>query len=326
MDTREEGLAKDEEARWRSEDTGLAGEGIEWVDTHVHILPPRRMRGLIRWVKRFMPGYPLSEEITPEEIVAGLRRSGIRRFFSLVFPLWEEETEELNRFNRDLCAELEGAVPFGSLHIDTPDKGKETTRCIEEYGFLGMKLHPYAQGFPAFSEEMRPMFEVLDHHRRPLLVHTGFDAFYGRNMDLERMEEVLRRYPGMQVVAVHSFFPRFRLAHTLLGRYENLWLDMTNAVSCMRLYRDLQGGEASFPSPESGLEVEELRENEGYFELLMRDFPDRVMYGTDFPVGFGSHPALLEDLRCLGLGREAERGLLQGAAENLLSRCGYTPS
>jgi len=296
---------------------------MEWLDTHVHILPPRRMRGLVRWVKRFMPHYPLSEEITPEEIVSSLRRSGIRRFFNLVFPLWEEETEALNRFNRDVCAGLEGAVPLGSLHIDTPDKRKETARCIEEYGFLGMKLHPYAQGFPAFGEEMRPMFEVLDHYRRPLMVHTGFDAFYGRSMDLERMEEALRDYPRMQLVAVHALFPRFELAHRLLGRYENFWLDMTNTISCMRLYRDQEGGEVSIPSPDGSLEVEEVRKNEEYFWRLFRDFPERIIYGTDFPVGFGCHPALLEDLRSLGLGEVLERWVLQGAAENLLSLCGY---
>ncbi|MGQ9475245.1 MAG: amidohydrolase family protein [Actinomycetota bacterium] len=309
--------------RWSSGRTGAQEEGMEWIDPHVHILPPRRMAGLVRWVRKFTPGFPVSEGITPEEIVATLRESGIRLFFNLVFPLWEEETEDLNRFNRDLCAGIPEAVPFGSLHIETPDKERETRCCIEEYGFLGMKLHPYAQRFPAFGEEMRPMFEVLDEHRRPLLVHTGFDAFYGMYMDLERMEATLREYPGMQLVAVHALFPRFRLAHRLLSEYENFWLDMTNSISCMRIYEDLKAKRDHLPSGYESLEVEGVEENHPWFYRLFEDFSHRILYGTDFPVGFGYHPALWEDLRCFGFGEKVESDLLGGAARNLLERCGF---
>ena len=144
--------------RWGAGKTEGSGNADLWIDPHVHILPPRRMAGLVRWVKKFTPGFPLSEDITKEEILEELRAAGISFFFNLVFPLREEETEDLNRFNRDLCAEIPEAIPFGSVHIDTPDKEKETRRCIEEYGFVGMKLHPYAQLFPAFGPEMHPMF------------------------------------------------------------------------------------------------------------------------------------------------------------------------
>lgn len=318
----------DEEAftgnRWVGGRTGAEESGINWIDPHVHILPPRRMRGLVRWVKKFTPGFPVSEEITAEEIVEDLRKSGIRLFFNLIFPLWEEETEELNRFNRDLCAEIPEAVPFGSLHIGTPDKERETRRCIEEYGFLGMKLHPYAQRFPAFGEEMRPMFKVLDQHQRPLLVHTGFDVFYGMYMDLEKMEQVLREYPGMQLVAVHALFPRFRLAYRLLSEYDNFWLDMTNSLSCMRVYEDLKARRNPLPSIAESLDVEGIEDNYPFFRRLFEEFSHRILYGTDFPVGFGYHPALWEDLRYFGFGERIERDLLQGAAVNLLERSGFS--
>ena len=69
-----------------------------WIDPHVHILPPRRMRGLVRWVKSFKPGFPSSEDITAEEVLAGIRAAGISLFFNLVFPLWPEETHDLNLY------------------------------------------------------------------------------------------------------------------------------------------------------------------------------------------------------------------------------------
>jgi predicted TIM-barrel fold metal-dependent hydrolase len=308
--------------RWGAGKTEDSGDGYLWIDPHVHILPPRRMAGLVRWVKKFTPGFPLSEEITKEEILEELRAADIPFFFNLVFPLWEEETEDLNRFNRDLCADIPEAIPFGSVHIDTPDKEKETRRCIEEYGFVGMKLHPYAQRFPAFGPEMHPMFKVLNQHRRPFLVHTGFDEFYEMSMDLEMMEGIIRDYPDMQVVAVHSLFARFRLAHRLLSTYPNFWLDMTNTMTCMRIYRDLREANGTLPPSVSKLEVDTVEENKEYFFRLFEDFPHRIMYGTDFPVGFGFHPVLLEDLRYFDFGEEVESYLLHKTVRRLIESCG----
>jgi len=308
--------------RWESGKTRSTGNGIPWVDPHVHIMPPRRMAGLVRWVKKFTPGFPLSEDITAEDILTSIRESEIPYFFNLVFPLWVEETEDLNRFNRDICADIPEAIPFGSVHIETPDKGEETRRCVEDYGFMGMKLHPFAQRFPAFGPEMRPMFEVLNEHQRAFLVHTGFDAFYGMYMDMDEMESVIRDYPAMQIVAVHSLFPRFQLAHRLLSEYPNFWLDMTNTISCMRLFEDIKDNRDDVPPMATSLEMDEVSENYDYFFRLFEDYPGRIMYGSDFPVGFGYHPALLADLQFFAFGREVEEQLLLGTVHSLLSRCG----
>ncbi len=309
--------------RWDSGETRSMSNGIPWVDPHVHIMPPKRMAGLVRWVRKFTPGFPLSEDISAQDILDSIRDSEIPYFFNLVFPLWEEETEDLNRFNRDTCADIPEAIPFGSVHIETPDKGMETRRCIEEYGFMGMKLHPFAQRFPAFGPEMRPVFEVLNEHRRPLLVHTGFDTFYGMNMDLNDMEAVIRDYPDMQLVAVHALFPRFRLAHRLLSEYPNFWLDMTNSISCMRMYEDLKHNRGDLPPMATSLETDDVKENYDDFFRLFEDFPQRIMYGTDFPVGFGAHPALLEDMKSLDLGTEAEECLLHRTVQAMLETCGH---
>jgi predicted TIM-barrel fold metal-dependent hydrolase len=284
------------------------------------------MRGLVRWVKKFTPGFPVSEDITTGQIISSLRESQISTFFNLVFPLWEEETKELNLFNRDLCREIPEAVPFGSLHIETPDKGPETRRCLEDYGFYGMKLHPYAQRFPAFGKEMAPMFDVLDQLERPLLVHTGFDVFYGMYMDLEDMEAAIRDYPGMQVVAVHALFPRFQLAYRLLSEYPNFWLDMTNTISCIRLYKGMKDSSEQVWQDSSSLETDLLQENLEAFYLLFEDFPERIMYGTDFPVGFGYHPGLLDDLLFFGFPDQTADMVLGGAVRRLLDRCGLPAS
>jgi len=109
----------------------------------------------------------------------------------------------------------------------------------------------------------------------------------------------------MQLVAVHALFPRFRLAHRLLSEYPNFWLDMTNSISCMRLYEDLKG-QPGRPAPiASSLEVDDVRDNyEDFF--VFRGFSRAYHVRHRFPVGFGYHPALMDDLRFFDLGREAE--------------------
>ena len=162
---------------------------------------------------------------------------------------------------------------------------------------------------------------MLNEHRRPFLVHTGFDEFYEMSMDLEMMEGIIRDYPDMQVVAVHSLFARFLLAHRLLSTYPNFWLDMTNTITCMRIYGYLSEVKDTLPPLASKLDVETMEENKEYFFRLFEDFPHRIMYGTDFPVGFGFHPALLEDLRYFNFEEGVEEYLLHKTVRRLIESC-----
>ncbi len=292
------------------------------IDPHVHILPPRRMRGLIRWLKKFAPSF-VEEDLTAEEALQGLADADIGTFFNLVFPLWEEETTDLNLWNRDFCGGVPGAIPFGSVHIETPDKAAETERCVAQYGFAGMKLHPYAQRFDAFAPEMRGLFEVLDHHGKPLLVHTGYDVFYGQEQDRSAMEDAFRRYPRMRVVLVHSLFPEFGLAARWLEEFPQLYLDMTNVFSSLRVFQQGAYAGVLVDAEEFPADLQMIEDNYPAFLRLFEDYPDRMIYGSDYPVGMGRHDQLYEDMAFFELPPETERALLFTNARRLLAETGY---
>lgn len=302
----------------------MEGAKPAWIDPHVHILPPRRMRGLVRWVKSFTPDFPVPEDISAEEVLAGIRAAGIELFFNLVFPLWPEETHDLNRFNRDFCSRVPEALPFGSLHIENPDKEEETLRCLEEYGFAGMKLHPFAQRFPAFDAAMDPLFEVLDRLGRPLLVHTGFDLFYGASLERENLLRVLETYPRMPVVMVHALFPDFRFARDLLDRFPQVWLDMTNSISCMRIFTEFTRAGQPLPEMASSLEVEEVARNLEYWDLLFSTYSHRIIFGTDYPVGFGDYAKLHSDLLFFDFPTVTVERILKTNVLDLLAACGIS--
>jgi hypothetical protein len=77
----------------------------------------------------------------------------------------------------------------------------------------------------------------------------------------------------------------------------------------------------TLPPMASKLEIDMVEDNKEYFFRLFEDFSQRIMYGTDFPVGFGFHPALLEDLHFFDFGEEVEKDLLNGTVRRLIESC-----
>jgi predicted TIM-barrel fold metal-dependent hydrolase len=276
----------------------------EIIDAHVHLLPENRSRSLVRWVKKFYPAHPTSEDITIDEVLCDLSGCGVGTFFNLVFPLWEEETEQLNLFSKEIAERYDNVVGFGSLHLETPNKDEVAERCIVEYGLAGIKLHPYAQRFEVFSPEFDPLYRKLDEMGKPFVVHTGFDLFYRRTQDLSYLRDILERCPNMPVVLAHALFPRFKLAYELLSDYPRVYLDMTNSITCMRWYEDAP----AFWGDKLG--GEELEQNAEHFHMLFEQFSSRILFGTDHPVGMGPPVQLYDDLDWFGFDSGVRANLL----------------
>jgi len=287
------------------------------IDSHIHVIPAGRTASLVRWIKRAFPEHPSHEDMTPDEILEQLRACGVVRAFNFVFPLKDEETAGLNTFSREIALRFPMLVPFGSMHLQTPRKDEVAERCLTELGLAGIKIHPYAQRFEVFSSEFEPLFGTLSRLRRPFVVHTGFDDFYNRTQDLDYLRGVLDRYPDMPVVLVHSLFPRFGLAIELLRSHPKVYLDMTNVPSSILLYQRAPQMLAGRGGAE-GLEGE--IEN---FELLLADWHERIMFGTDHPVGMGSPKRICEDLDSFDMTAEARSNILYGTAARFLhDECG----
>jgi predicted TIM-barrel fold metal-dependent hydrolase len=287
------------------------------IDSHIHVLPPGRTASLVRWIKRAFPSHPSSEGITPDDIIADITACGAARAFNFVFPLKVEETESLNEWSRDIAARHAMLVPFGSVHLETARKDEVVERCLTEYGLAGIKLHPYAQRFEAFSPDFEPVFRTLEEHGRPFVVHTGFDAFYQRTQDLDYMRRMLDDHPGMPVVLVHALFPKFKLAHELMGMYPRLYLDMTNVPGTLRLYLDAP------PEVVERSDGEDVLRDFDFFGALLEDYSERIMFGTDHPVGMGSVRQIYRDLDSFGMDEDVRRDLLGGAARRFLEdNCG----
>jgi predicted TIM-barrel fold metal-dependent hydrolase len=271
----------------------------------------------VRWIKKAFPGHPSREEMTNDEVLGDLRGCGVDLFFNMVFPLRESETEPLNEFSVEIGKRYDRVVPFGSMHVETARKDEVAERCLVEQDLAGIKLHPYVQGFEAFSPEFEPMYRKLGELGRPFIVHTGFDSFYRQVQDLDYLRGILESHPEMPVVLVHSLFPRFGLAHELMSGHPQLYLDMTNVISAVRWYLEAPPGAwAEFYD-----ERDALNEGIEHFHRILEDFSDRVMFGTDHPAGMGSPEQIYADFDSFGFPPEVSGNLLGGTARRFLVEC-----
>ena len=67
------------------------------IDCHVHLLPPRRLAGLLTWMHDFYPHHPIPVDVTLDQCIADYDVLDVDYLFNLVYPIRGTETEEVNR-------------------------------------------------------------------------------------------------------------------------------------------------------------------------------------------------------------------------------------
>ena len=282
------------------------------IDSHMHILPQKRMRGLLRWILSMAPDHPVPESVTGDDLLKELSQQGVTHFFNLVYPLKEEETDSLNQYNADFCENIPGAIPFASMHQDTPDKVKVAEKTLSSYPFIGFKFHPTVQGFDPWDHCMDSLYDFLQEAGKPVIMHTGFGELYGRPMPAKELKAILKRYPRLPIVFVHMAFPEISEAFSMLDEFPNLYLDATLVIPLNRpeyhpLLSNIPGGRKSIDTMIEMLEI----------------YKDRVMYGSDHPVGMGRLSGIYKDVDALPVSNEVKDCLCSGTAMEFITK--YQP-
>ena len=282
-----------------------------FIDVHVHLYPERRLRGLMRWVRRGIPGHPVAEDITVSQAVADLRAAGVTRFFSVVFPLTPGEARELNRFNATLARDIPEMIPLGTVHQDDDYPGAIATEALGSLGLKGIKLHPMMMGMSPNDPRLASVYALVEEADLPLLIHTGFEEGYGRAVDKEGWERLFLSYPRLTFLLAHAFFPDLPFAFSLLPRFGNVSLDLTNVLGMFLWEKDPLPFGISRPAWEKEELLSAIEEHSG-----------RILFGSDHPAGMGTLEEILTQVETLGLPQGAVERILRGNARELLIRLG----
>lgn len=281
------------------------------IDIHVHLYPPKRLGSLMRWVRRGMPGHPVPVEITILQVVDDLRKAGVEKFFSAVFPLAPGEARELNRFNAELARSVPGMIPLGTAHQADDDPESVAREALGVLGLKGIKLHPLVMGMEIGDPRMAGVYALAQEAGLPLLIHTGFEPGNGRNTRREEWEKLLRSYPRLTFLLAHTFFPDLESGFSLLGRFENIFLDITNILGML----DWPEGPLPFGVPRSRWGKEE-------FLSAVEANSSRILFGSDHPAGMGTMGEIVRQVETSGLREETVERVLYGNARSLLTRLG----
>jgi len=256
----------------------------------------------MKWMHGFYPEHPIPRTVTLEQCIAYYDTIPVDYIFNLVYPIRDDETDAVNRFNFELHQRYPWIIPFGGLGAGDADKGAIVDRCLGEYGFLGFKFHPFIQAFDPLDPRMMPAYERLAAWRRPVVFHTGYEEFYGLSLPAETMEELARLFPALPIVFAHSLFPRFDDAWRIVERHANVWLEMTNVFS------SFWGGATS---KKYDTEKRLLLEGIG-------PHSERIMFGADHPAGSGTLVEIYQTMDRVGLGESVRERLIGGTAERFV--------
>lgn len=266
------------------------------IDAHMHVVPPRRLAGLMRWAHRFMPTHPVPKDVTAEGVISDSEKFGTRYFFNLVYPLNPLETESLNNFNFELTKKMPNCVGWGSVHPENEDRAGIIERAITEQEFIGIKLHPFVQDFSILDPRLEPVYKTLAGLKRPLFIHTGYDEFYQQKMPPSDVRKIATDYPDMPVIISHMLFPKLAEAFALMEETPSIIGDLTNVPGTIKMI-------AGFGKGGSIADSEACR-------ILKDSAPklaDRLIFGSDHPAGAGGYEDIYRDLMEMELPREVVR-------------------
>lgn len=249
-------------------------------DGHIHLFPDKMMRAVFKYF-RDQYGWLLPFQPSPAALAEYLRGQNVSRALALAYVHKPDLSRAVNNWLADFTAGRDWLVPFGSVHPLDRDLDLVLKEALDIYGFPGLKLHCLVQGYRPDDEKLFPIYEFVLERSRAVVIHAGsFPVPAEERLGLRYISRLLRRYPGLNLIIPH------------LGLYE-----MDGFAELLPLYPGLHLDTAFvFQNKTYDPPVDEILE-------LIHRYPDRIIYGSDFPF-------IQEDPR-YGLGRILELGLTE---------------
>lgn len=232
------------------------------VDAHVHLFPDRVLEAIYRWFHK--NAWEIRYPLRAGEISAFLFSRGISRVVALHYAHKPGMARALNAFMAEICRNEPRVTGLATVLPGEP----EAPQILEEafaLGLSGVKLHCHVQCFSPDSAQMQALYAVCAKAGKPIVIHAGREpALSSYACDpyqlcaVDRVERVLKDHPTLKLCVAHLGADEVDGYGKLLERYDHLWLDTT-----MTLAEFLP---MAFPSK------------------VIESRPERILYGSDFPI------------------------------------------
>jgi hypothetical protein len=214
-------------------------DGRPLVDAHVHVPRLATVKpAWLEWADHFSGPqdwrsvYDEHGDPVPERLDALLAEQGVDR--ALLFCEYSPRATGIHTIEENLPILECNPTRFRLVANVNPHLHHPLVSEVErqlDLGAVALKLHPVHAGFPANERALYPAYEVCRSRGIPVIVHCGTSSFPGsRNAyaDPVLLDEVLRDFPGMNVVLAHGGRGWWYDAAAFLAlAYENVWIELS---------------------------------------------------------------------------------------------------
>ena len=225
------------------------------VDMHAHVYPDKIAEKATTSVGQFY-NVPMQAVLgSVGNLVRRREETPITHTVVCSVAVKPQTVSSINDFIARTCAEDDTLLGLAAMHQDFEDVEAELDR-VSELGLHGVKLHPDTQGVNMDDPRLMRVYEACERRGLPLLMHCGdyrYDYSHPR-----RLKRILHEFPQLRICAAHfGGWSIYDLALEFLED-ERCFLDVSSSMRYLGLRRS-----------------RELIEDYG---------PDRVMFGSDFPM------------------------------------------
>lgn len=161
---------------------------------------------------------------TGADLVAKMDGTGVAK--AVIFPFVEGNfTNDAVKTAYDQFPER--LIPYCAVNPWQPDAAAEVRRCVRDWGFKGLKLHPTINGYHLADPGLvNPLFEEAGDLGIPIIVHGASDLY---NAPPE-FAEMARRFPRVKLLMAHmGFFWAVDQAIAYAKELPNLYLETSRA-------------------------------------------------------------------------------------------------
>lgn len=150
--------------------------------------------------------HPGSDRISADEALRRLDRAGVDRAICWLQPhYYIPEVEQSNAYiHQAMAKHPDRILGFGwaNPHLGLDHARNTIKRCLDEYGFYGIKLNGAQNYYNVDDPELAlPLIEEIAKAGKPLALHVGSDAF--ERTHPFRVAKIARLFPELTILLVH---------------------------------------------------------------------------------------------------------------------------
>jgi uncharacterized protein len=244
-------------------------------------------------------GWKINFPTAPDQLFNLLQESGVEKCAALAYTHKPGLSRSLNSWFHEFSQINPTVIPFGSVHPADHDLKETAVECLDRYHFPGLKIHCLVQQCRPDDERLFPIFEAVVERSKAVYMHAGSFPQPSDNLGITYVAKLLCRFPTLKLIIAHLGLNDLPAYADLLAVYNGLYLD-TAFVFQNELVK---------------IPLDVILE-------VIRLFPERILYGSDFPFILEPPQNGIARIAALDLPPETLELLFHQNAEQFLANLG----